>query len=148
VRVSTLRQHRDDFVDNTFTKQNDALEGYNEHAERVQFLYKPSTTFNALFNVHARAPTRARLFRANMIKKGTNDFADGYDFTKINTNGLNFQNLRTNGANARLTWDLGSVKLFSITGYEGVDNYYSRGDIDGTPTGPGFIPFQVQTGGG
>ncbi|TFW13917.1 TonB-dependent receptor [Duganella callida] len=150
MRVSTLRQHRDDFVDNTFTGQNDSLEGYNEHAERVQFLYKPSTTFNALFNVHSRTTDgSARLFRANIIKKGTNDFADGYDFTKINTNGLNFQNLRTNGANARLTWDLGSVKLFSITGYEGVDNYYSRGDIDGgTPTGPGFIPFQVQTGGG
>ncbi|MYM27121.1 iron complex outermembrane recepter protein [Duganella sacchari] len=150
MRVSTLRQHRDNFVDNTFTKQNDALEGYNEHAERVQFLYKPSTTFNALFNVHSRTTDgSARLFRANLIKKGTNDFADGYDFTKINTNGQNFQNLSTNGANARLTWDLGAVKLFSITGYEAVDNYYSRGDIDGgTPTGPGFIPFQVQTGGG
>jgi iron complex outermembrane receptor protein len=150
MRVSTLRQHRDNFVDNTYTKQNDVLEGYNEHAERVQFLYKPSTTFDALFNVHSRMTTgSARLFRANIIKKGTNDFADGYDFTKINTNGLNQQSLDTNGANARLTWDLGSVKLFSITGYEGVDNYYSRGDIDGgTPTGPGFIPFQVQTGGG
>ncbi|MYN25566.1 TonB-dependent receptor [Duganella levis] len=150
MRVSTLRQHRDDFVDNTFTKQNDSLEGYNEHAERVQFLYKPSTTFNALFNVHSRTTDgSARLFRANIIKKGTNDLVDDYDFTKISTNGLNMQNLRTNGANVRLTWDLGSVKLFSITGYEGVDNYYSRGDIDGgTPSGPGFIPFQVQTGGG
>src|SRR5450830_937884 len=53
MRVSTLRQHRDDFVDNTFTGQNDALEGYNEHAERIQLMYAPSTTFNALFNVHA-----------------------------------------------------------------------------------------------
>ncbi|RFP20492.1 TonB-dependent receptor [Duganella sp. BJB488] len=150
MRVSTLRQHRDNFVDNTFTKQNDALEGYNEHAERVQFLYTPSTTFSALFNVHSRTTDgSARLFRANLIKKGTNDFADGYDFTKIATNGLNMQSLSTNGANARLTWDLGSVKLFSITGYEAVDNYYSRGDIDGgSPAGPGFIPFQVQTGGG
>jgi iron complex outermembrane receptor protein len=147
MRVSTLRQHRDNFVDNTFTKQNDVLEGYNEHAERVQFLYSPSTTFNALFNVHSRTTDgSARLFRANLIKRGTNDFADGYDFTKINTNGQNDQNLSTNGANARLTWDLGSVKLFSITGYEGVDNYYSRGDIDGGA--PGQVPFQVETGGG
>jgi len=147
MRVSTLRQHRDDFVDNTFTKQNDVLEGYNEHAERVQFLYKPSTTFDALFNVHARSTTgSARLFRANLIKRGTNDFADGYDFTKINTNGQNFQNLTTNGASARLTWDLGSVKLFSITGYEGVDNYLSHGDIDGGA--PGQVPFPVETAGG
>ena len=150
MRISTLRQHRDNFVDNTFTKQNDVLEGYNEHAERVQFLYTPSTTFNALFNVHSRTTDgSARLFRANIIKKGTNDFADGYDFDKINTNGQNQQSLSTNGGSARLTWDLGSVKLFSITGYEAVDNYYSRGDIDGgTPAGPGFIPFQVETGGG
>jgi iron complex outermembrane receptor protein len=150
MRVSTLRQHRDDFVDNTFTGAKDSLEGYNEHAERVQFLYSPSATFNALFNVHARSTSgSARLFRANIIKKGTNDFADGYDFNRISTNGQNGQELSTNGANARLTWDLGSVKLFSITGYEGVDKYYSRGDIDGgTPAGPGFIPFQVETGGG
>jgi len=150
MRVSTLRQHRDNFVDNTYTKQNDVAEGYNEHAERVQFLYKPNGTFNALFNVHSRTTDgSARLFRANLIKPGTNDFADGYDFTKINTDGQNFQNLSTNGASARLTWDLGSVKLFSITGYEGVDNYYSRGDIDGgAPTGVGATPFQVETAGG
>ncbi|MYM82933.1 TonB-dependent receptor [Duganella sp. FT50W] len=151
MRVSTLRQHRDNFVDNTYTNEKDALEGYNEHAERVQFLYKPSTTFNALFNVHSRTTDgSARLFRANVIKKGTNDLADGYDFTKIATNGLNFQNLKTNGANARLSWDLGSVKLFSVTGYEGVDSYLTHGDIDGgTPNaGPGFIPFQVETAGG
>lgn len=150
MRVSTLRQHRDDFVDNTFTGVNDALEGYNEHAERVQFLYQPSTTFNALFNVHSRSTTgSARLFRANLIKQGTNDFADGYDFNKIATNGQNGQHLRTNGANVRLSWDLGAVKLFSITGYEGVDDYLSRGDIDGgNPQNFPAVPFQVETAGG
>ena len=149
MRVSTLRQHRDDFVDNTFTGAKDSLEGYNEHAERVQFLYKPSTTFNALFNVHSRSTTgSARLFRANLIRQGTNEFADGYDFTKIGTNAQNGQHLRTNGANVRLSWDLGAVKLFSITGYEGVDDYLSRGDIDGGyPNQPG-VPFQVETAGG
>ncbi len=151
MRVSMLRQHRDNFVSNIATGQKDAYEGYNEEAERVQFLYQPNTTFNALFNVHSRETTgSARLFRGNLIKKGTNDFASGYDFDSIATNGLNMQNLSTNGANARLSWDLGSVKLFSITGYEGVDGYYSRGDIDGgtTATGANPVPFQVQTGGG
>ncbi|NHZ33065.1 TonB-dependent receptor [Massilia rubra] len=149
-RFSTLRQHRDDFVDNSFTKQEDALEGYNEHAERLQVLYKPGTTFNALFNVHQRSTTgSSRLFRANIIKKGTNELVDGFDADKIANNGLNFQALRTNGANVRLSWDLGALKLYSITGYEGVDHYLSRGDIDGgVPTGPGVIPFQVETAGG
>jgi iron complex outermembrane receptor protein len=150
MRVSLLRQHRDNFVDNTFTGKNDAHEGYNEHAERVQFLYTPTSTFSALLNAHQRTTTgSSRLFRANIIKKGTNALVDGFDNTKLFANGQNYQNLATNGANARLSWDLGAVKLFSITGYEAIDTYFSRGDIDGgTPAGPGLIPFQVETAGG
>ncbi len=145
MRVSTLRQHRDDYVKNTF--DNSELEGYNEHAERVQVLYQPNGTFNALFNVHQRTTSgSARVFRANIIKKGTNDLVDGYDQNSVFTNGLNYQDLTTRGANVRLSWDLGAVRLYSITGYETIANYNSRGDIDGgTPTGPGFIPFQVET---
>jgi iron complex outermembrane receptor protein len=151
MRVSTLRQHRDDFVSNysdlAKTNKTGDLDGYNEHAERVQFLYTPDSTFSALFNVHQRTTNgSARLFRANLIKKGTNDIADGYDLNSIVTNAQNFQDLKTNGANLRLSWDLGAVKLYSITGYESVDHYNSRGDIDGGIIGgPGVVPFQVQT---
>jgi iron complex outermembrane receptor protein len=153
VRVSTLRQHRDNYIDNyadvARTQKTGELDGYNEHAERVQFLYTPDASFNALLNLHQRHTTgSARLFRANLIQKGTNDIVPGYDKDSIVTNGRNYQDLATYGSNLRLTWDLGSVKLFSITGYERVGNYFSRGDIDGgTPAGPGFIPFQVETGG-
>jgi iron complex outermembrane receptor protein len=151
MRVSTLRQHRDDFVNNysdlAKTNKTDELDGYNEHAERVQFLYTPDSTFSALFGVHQRTTSgSARLFRANLIKKGTNDIADGYDLNSIVTNAQNFQDLKTQGANLRLSWDLGAVKLYSITGYESVDHYNSRGDIDGGIIGgPGVVPFQVQT---
>jgi iron complex outermembrane receptor protein len=151
MRVSTLRQHRDDFVSNysdlAKTKKTGELDGYNEHAERVQFLYSPDSSFNALFNVHQRTTNgSARLFRANLIKKGTNDFADGTDLDSIVTNGQNFQNLKTNGANARLTWDLGPVKFYSITGFERVGSYNSRGDIDGGIVGgPGTIFFQSES---
>ena len=150
MRVSALRQHRDDYVDNVFTGKTDSLDGYNEHAERVQVLYQPDSTFNALFNVHQRTTTgSSRLFRANVIKKGTNDLVDDYDAEKVFANGQNFQDLGTNGASLRLTWDLGTHRLFSVTGYENVGHYISRGDIDGgTPAGPGFIPFQVETAGG
>jgi iron complex outermembrane recepter protein len=150
MRVSTLRQHRDNFVDNTFTGVQNALEGYNEHAERIQVLYEPDSAFKALFNVHQRTTTgSARLFRANIIKKGTNDLVDDFDADKIATNGQNYQHLDTRGANARLSWDFGAVKLFSISAVESVGDYFSRGDIDGgNPAGPGVIPFQVETGGG
>jgi iron complex outermembrane receptor protein len=151
MRVSALRQHRDDYVNNysdlARTNKTGELDGYNEHAERVQFLYTPDSTFSALFNVHQRTTAgSARLFRANLIKKGSNDFADGTDLDSVVTNALNFQDLKTQGANMRLSWDLGPVKLYSITGYETVNHYNSRGDIDGGIIGgPGLVPFQVQT---
>ncbi|WP_308922743.1 TonB-dependent receptor [Janthinobacterium sp. J1-1] len=150
MRFSTLRQHRDDYVDNTFTGQKDALDGYNEHAERVQVLYAPNTTFNALFNVHQRNTTgSARVFYANAIRPGSNDLVDGFDPNKSFTNAPNFQNLRTNGASARLSWDLDGVKLYSITGFEHVGSYLSHGDIDGGAPGmTPAIPFNVETAGG
>ena len=154
LRFSTLRQHRDNYVDNYadtgFTVKRNELEGYNEHAERLQLLYTPNTAVSALFNVHQRSTTgSARVFRANLIKKGSNDFADGFDADRVVTNAQNYQNLKTSGASMRLSWDLGAVKLYSISGYEHVNRYLSRGDIDGgTPAGPGFIPFQVETAGG
>jgi len=149
MRVSALRQHRDDYVSNSFTKEEDSMEGYNEHAERVQVLYKPNADFNALFNVHQRVTSgSSRLFRANIIKKGTNDLVDGFDADKIYTNGQNFQNLKTAGGNVRLSWDLGAVKLYSITGYEAISEYLSRGDIDGgNPGNAPAVPFQVETAG-
>ncbi|MEG1118317.1 MAG: TonB-dependent receptor, partial [Janthinobacterium sp.] len=132
------------------TGQKNALDGYNEHAERVQLLYAPNAMFNALFNVHQRNTTgSARVFFANAIKAGSNNLVDGFDPTKSYTDGLNFQRLRTNGASARLSWDLDGVKLYSITGFEHVGNYVSHGDIDGGA--PGLepeIPFPVETAGG
>jgi iron complex outermembrane receptor protein len=155
MRVSTLRQHRDDYVTNysnlAKTTSTGDLDGYNEHAERVQFLFDPKNGFTGLFNVHQRTTDgSARLFRANLIQKGTNGFVPGTDLNSIVTNGLNTQNLNTQGANARLSWNMGNdIQLFSITGYEKVKNYYSRGDIDGGIIGgPGTIPFQAETGGG
>jgi iron complex outermembrane receptor protein len=150
MRVSTLRQHRDDYVDNysdvAKTNKTGELDGYNEHNERVQFLYTPDSTFSALFNVHQRTTTgSARLFRANLIQRGTNNFAPGTDLDSLVSNALNFQDLKTSGANMRLSWDLGAVKLYSITGYEGVGHYHSRGDIDGGVPGQTGVPFQVQT---
>lgn len=150
MRVSTLRQHRDDYIDNysdvARTNKTGELDGYNEHNERVQFLYTPDSTFSALFNVHQRTTSgSARLFRANLIQKGTNDFAPGTDLNSLVSNALNFQDLKTNGANMRLSWDLGAVKLYSITGYEGVGRYHSRGDIDGGVPGQAGILFPVQT---
>eukprot|EP01041_Mallomonas_annulata_P026654 gene26654-48040_t len=64
-----------------------------------------------------------------------------------------FEILRTKGASARLRWDLDGMTVHSITGYESA-KFFSRGDVDGgfgcsfcgiPDTGPGFIPFPVET---
>ena len=137
-RASVLYQRRDDWVTNTYPGPNDGFEGYDESAGRVQFLYE-GDGFEALFNAHARHLNgTARLFRANIIKPGTNDLVDGFDPDAISLDGANYTDLDSKGGSARLRWDLGSYKLYSITGYESVKTY-SRGDIDGS-AGPYFIP--------
>jgi iron complex outermembrane receptor protein len=154
MRLSAQTQNRDDFVHNTlanaYTKD---FEGYKDNALRFQVLVKPSKDFSALFNVHARdLDGNATLFRANIMKQGTNELVDGFDYKTYPTDGGNNQRLKTKGANMRLRWDLDGMTVHSITGYESAD-FYSRGDVDGgigaafLPTGssPGFIPFPVET---
>jgi iron complex outermembrane receptor protein len=118
----------------------------------VQLLIQPSKDFSALFNVHGRdLNNNATLFRANIIKKGTNDLVDGFDYFSYPSDGVNKQTLKTKGASMRLRWNLDGVTLHSITGYESAD-FYSRADVDGgygavyaPPMGPGYIPFVVET---
>ncbi|HWS41046.1 MAG TPA: TonB-dependent receptor, partial [Arenimonas sp.] len=153
-RLSALSQHRGDFVDNTYTGEKDALEGYDDRAIRGQLMYT-SDKFNALFNVHGRdLEGTARLFRANMIELGTNNPVAGFDRDKVSIDGVNEQNLSQFGASANLRWNFDQLSLISITGYESVDSF-SRGDIDGgygavflPSSGPGFIPFAAESADG
>jgi len=154
-RVSVLGEHRDDWVDNTAPGRHDAFGGYNERAARAQFMYKPSDTFNALFNVHAlNLDGSAILFRANIIDHGCPCFVPDFERDKISIDGQNFQHVTEHGGSARLTWDFGGMEFASITGYEKVKTL-SHGDIDGgygasfaPPFGPGFIPFPSETADG
>ena len=151
-RFSALYQHRDDFVGNALTGEDDTLEGYNDRAARAQLQYE-SETFTALFNVHARnLDGTARVFRANIIEPGSNDLIDGFDPDEVFFDGQNRQELDILGGSVQLSWDFGDLALYSITGYESMEAY-SRGDIDGgfgcgfcgLPNGPGFIPFPSET---
>ena len=159
LRVSLLSQTRNDWVKNTFAAgPTQDLEGYRDGALRVQWLFEPSKDFGALFNVHARDYNgSARLFRANIIQPGTNDFVPGFDEKKISIDGKNESELQNHGANLRLRWNfMPGLALHSITGYEQVKTF-SRGDIDGGfgaaflppgASGPGLIPFASETADG
>ncbi|HWZ47283.1 MAG TPA: TonB-dependent receptor [Herbaspirillum sp.] len=150
MRFSAQVQHKDNWVTNIGNPNQTSLDGYNERAARLQFLYQPSTSFNALISLHDRSTSgSARLFSANIIQPGTNNLVPGYSPSVIDINSNNTQNLHAAGGNVHLTWNLDNdLSLHSITGLETVSSFFSQGDIDGgTPTGPGFIPFQVATAG-
>ena len=154
-RISAQAQHRDNWVTNDKSASKN-LEGYDDRAVRIQAAYDAGGTFSALLGVHNRdLKGSARLFRANIIQKGTNSLVDGFDPAKISTDGLNEQTLTNTGASAKLKWSLPDFNVYSITGFETV-SAYSRGDIDGgfgaaflpTGGGPGVIPFPSETAGG
>jgi iron complex outermembrane receptor protein len=157
-RVAFLQQDREDWIDNKAPgfEQNDQLGGYGETAGRIQLLWEPSDDFSALFNYHFRdADADARVFRANIIKPGTNDLVDDFDREVIYQDAAvrNKQTIEMNGSSLKLDYDFGSHTLTSITGYESAE-MFSVGDIDGgygavfldDYMGPGFIPFPSETG--
>jgi iron complex outermembrane receptor protein len=152
-RVSLLHQRRDDWVDNTFNGPGDDLEGYEDTAARLQVLFEPSDAFEALANVHARKlDGTARVFHAGAFRPGSNDVVVPRD--RISVDARNEQRLDSVGGNLRMRWDLGRTTLHSITGYESVTDYYSRGDIDGAsvytfpPDEPGEALFPAESADG
>jgi outer membrane receptor protein involved in Fe transport len=148
-RVSGLWQHRDNYIDNVFTGQNDALGGYNEKAGRLQLLWKPLDGLSILGNVHFRSlDGTAAIFRANIIGPGNDHLNGNYIWNKVFFDGgaNNPQKYNGIGTNLEVAYDFGPAILTSITGYE-YTHGFSRGDIDGgnMVTGPGFIPFPSDT---
>ena len=175
VRLSGISQTRDDYVDNTFTGENDALEGFEEWAVRGQLLFTPfENDFSALLNVHARSnDSTARLFRANIIDAGSNGVGSNFDRDSVATDGLNGLEQDAWGVTLTVEKSLSdNIDLTYVYGRETAE-VFSRGDIDGgvwdftgpvdapsasfidfdndgTPdvfTGPGFIPFPSESAG-
>ena len=148
-RISAQSQRRSDWVDNTAPgAATPKTEGYRDTAVRAQVLYEPHKQFSALANLHMRdLDGSPRLFRANAIKRGTNDLADGFSTDTVAFNGVNEQTLKQTGGSLRLKWSLDGVNVYAITGYEHVKPL-SRGDIDGGVPGQAGVPFQSETGSG
>lgn len=151
-RVSALAQRRSDWVSNTQSTGTQDIEGYRDRAVRLQALYEPSKDFSALFNVHNRdLAGSARLFRANIIRPGSNGLVDGFDPDKVSIDGINDQTLSNTGGSMRLKLGLPGMALYSITGYETLSSF-SRGDVDGGfgaaflgNDAPAPIPFPSET---
>jgi outer membrane receptor protein involved in Fe transport len=151
-RLSVLGQHRDDYIDNTYTHVKDALGGYDEYAIRGQLLWTPTENLSVLLNAHNRSlDGTAAVFRANILTKGSNKINSNFDRDAVyyNGGGNNPQKYDGNGESIKIDYDFGDVKLTSISAYE-TANGRSRGDIDGGVAsgpnpGPGVIFFDSDT---
>lgn len=155
-RFSALYQSRSDWVDNANPNapKKDALGGYDTTAYRLQFLFEPNDQFKALLNVHGwELDGTARIFRANILKHGSNNLVDDFEQDTVYHDGRNKQEISALGGVLKMDYDFGAATLTSVTGYESIDDMYSRGDIDGgygagTTGGPGFIPFPAESADG
>lgn len=156
-RASGLFQRRDDYVDNGFTGEEDALEGFEEFSGRVQVLAEPTENASVLLNVHGRTTDgTARLFRANIIDQGERGVGENFDRDTVFQDGLNDQDLSAYGLTLRGEWGITeALDLTYIFGFETAE-IQSRGDIDGGfgagflgdgNFGPGFIPFPSESAG-
>lgn len=145
-RLSMKYDRKDNFIDNTFTGEKDAIGGFSETAARLQLMYEKGP-LTALFNAHARdLDGSARVFVANAITKGSNNLSSTFSRNSVYQNGQNDLDVSSQGGSLKLEYDLDGLLLTSITGYETAD-VYTRGDIDGgvAGRGPGFIPFDSET---
>jgi iron complex outermembrane receptor protein len=142
-RVAVLFHEREDWIDNTFTGEDDAMGGFSEYAYRAQLLIEPSDSFSALLNIHGRdIDGTASIFRANVLGPGSDGFNSNYDRDSVSYDGgdNNPQHAEGEGASLKLDFKFdGDATLTSITAYETTESF-SLGDIDGG-FGADFLPF-------
>lgn len=149
-RVSVLSQNRDDWIDNTYTQEQDAMGGLKDFAGRFQLLFSPTDDLDILLNLHTRDLTgTATLFRANALKPGVKaELVDDFERDQVyyDKGDNNPQEYKNSGASLQIDWDVGNITIESISAYEGAEGR-SKGDIDGgvAGDGPGFIPFDAVT---
>jgi len=158
-RLSAVYQSQDDWIENQYEPGPDQhLGAFDNTGWRAQLLWQPNDKFSGLFNLHGwEVDGTARIFRANIFVPGTNDLVPGFDQEKVWFDGRNTQEISSFGGVLNLEYDFGSMTLTSITGYESIDDMYSRGDIDGGygaeflgegNYGPGPIPFAAESADG
>lgn len=147
-RLSVFTLNRDDWIDNSFTGENDALGENRDFAVRGQL-----TMIGAAVRAHLKVHYRdyegtSEIFRANVLTKGSDELNENFDrdVVAFNEGDNNPQEAQAAGGSLRLDWDLSeALTLTSITAVETAEDK-SLGDIDGgNPDGPGFILFQTST---
>ena len=148
-RLSIFSLNRDDWIDNSYTGESDAIGGNEDLALRGQLLFAPTDSFQALVNIHWRDyEGTSEVFRADILTTGSSSLNSNFDrdVVAFNQGDNNPQEATQVGASLKLDWDLNdTLTLTSITAFESADDR-SRGDIDGgNDDGPAFTLFQTES---
>ena len=154
IRISGMFQTRDNWIDNGFTGEDDALGAFDDLALRGQLLIEPTQQLSVLINAQYRdLDGTSTLFRANILGPGNNDLNANYDRDTVffDAGGGNQAQYETFGISGKIEYAADNYTITNITSYYDSDGS-SRGDIDGgfgaafLPfQGPGFIPFPADT---
>lgn len=132
-RISVFSNSKDDWIDNGFTGENDALGGFEDQAYRIQLAYNPTEELDILFNYHARSlDGTSSVMRANVLSTGSNKLNQNYDRDRVYYDGGNNnpQEYDGDGWSLNVNYDFGAFTLTSITAAENADGG-GMGDIDG-----------------
>ncbi len=146
-RFAVLEERRDDWITNInpYAMYQKHLEGYSDFAAKMAILFKPTDDLDMLLAFQGRdLDGTARVFRANIIEKGTNQLIPGFKVDEVNINGDDAQHEDQYATHFTVNDDLGPVRLTSITGFEHASTF-SRGDVSG---GNFVYPPPVGTAGG
>ena len=133
MRASVLYRTRDDWIDNGFTGEKDAMGNYDEKAARLQFLWSVGDNFDALLSLQGRKLRgTSSIFRANIFDTGSNKLNQNYDRDTVyyDDGDNNPQEYDATGVTLNLAWTLDAMTISSITSLQEGDGF-SRGDIDG-----------------
>lgn len=133
MRASAVYRNRDDWIDNGFTQEKNAMGGYDEKAARLQFMWNAGDNFVALLSAQARElDGTASIFHANVFDTGSNKLNQNYDRDTVyyDEGDNNPQGYDGYGTTLNLEWTLNAGTITSITSYQEADGF-SRGDIDG-----------------
>lgn len=138
-RFSVLDQHRDDFINNTFSGVSDdgtvpgthVMGGFNERDARLQLLATPTERLSVLASAHIRDYSgSATVFHRGGLNIGSNSGVASLTNASYDEGGNNPQAYHGGGVSLNVAYDFGQVTLTSITAEEYIQGY-SRGDTDG-----------------
>ena len=78
-RFSLLYQTRDDWIDNGWTGEEEAMGGFQDMAARAQFMWTPTDAISVMLSHQFRdLAGTSSIFRANVFSPGSNDLNRNY----------------------------------------------------------------------